>query len=106
MAKPVRSANSDPRIREDLLAGLQHLRSEAREISRIHAANLQRDMVQLIDFISRPRGRLAHVKYARMKRTLDQIRVRPEKGRRKDLRRIEDAIRSMMKLAFTKNANG
>jgi len=106
MAKPVRSRNSDLRIREDLLAGLQHLRSEAKEISRIHAANLQRDMVQLIDFISRPPGRMTHAQVARLKKTLDQLHVRPEKGRRKDLRRVEDAIRSMMKLAFTKNANG
>jgi hypothetical protein len=106
MAKPVRSKNSDPRIREDLLAGLQHLRSEAKEICRIHAANLQRDMVQLIDFISRPSGRAPHAKYARMKKTLDRIHVRPEKGRRKDLRRVEDAVRSMMKVAFVKNANG
>ena len=72
----------------------------------MHAANLQRDMVQLIDFISRPPGRMTPVKLARMKKMLDHIRVRPEKGRRKDLRRVEDAIRSMMKVAFAKNANG
>ena len=106
MAKPVRSRNSDPRVREDLLAGLQHLRTEAKEISRMHAANLQRDMVQLIDFISRPPGRMTPAKYVRMKKMLDHVHVRPEKGRRKDLRRVEDAIRSMMKVAFAKNANG
>jgi len=33
-----------------------------------------------------------------MKATLDAINVKPEKGRRKDLRRIEQAIRSMRKL--------
>ena len=104
----VKSAN----IQEDLLAGLQHLRSEAKEISRMYAANLQRDMVQLIDFITDPANGTAHKRrrlhptYARMKKTLDQLHVRPEKGRRKDLRRIEQAIRSMMKLAFAKNANG
>lgn len=106
MAKVARSRNSDPRLREDLLAGLQHLRSEAKEISRMHAANLQRDIVQLIDFISKPPNRQTRSQYARMKKTLDQIHVRPEKGRRKDLRRIEQAVRSMIKLAFTKNANG
>src|SRR5689334_19194713 len=106
MVKSARSRNNDPQVREDLLAGLQHLRSEAKEISRMHAANLQRDMVQLIDFISRSRGRVPRAKYARMKKVLDAIHVRPEKGRRKDLRRVEDAIRSMMKVAFAKNANG
>ena len=43
--------------------------------------------------------------FARMKKTLEEISVRPEKGRRKDLRKIEQAIRSMKKLAFNKNAN-
>jgi hypothetical protein len=33
-----------------------------------------------------------------MKTTLDAISVKPEKGRRKDLRRIEQAVRSMKKL--------
>jgi hypothetical protein len=106
MVKPVRSRKNDHQIREDLLTGLQHLRSEAKEISRMHAANLQRDMVQLIDFISRPPGRMTPAKYARMKKIFDHIHVRPEKGRRKDLRRVEDAIRSMMRVAFAKNANG
>jgi len=92
-------------LRDDLVAGLHHLRSEAKEISRMHAANLQRDMVQLIDCISDPSNRQLRSKYARMKKTLDQIHVRPEKGRRKDLRRIEQAIRALMKLAFNKNAN-
>ena len=106
MVKPVRTRNNNHQVREDLLAGLQHLRSEAKEISRMHAANLQRDMVQLIDFISRPPGRMTPAKYVRMKKMLDHVHVRPEKGRRKDLRRVEDAIRSMMKVAFAKNANG
>jgi hypothetical protein len=105
MVKSVRSTNKDPRLREDLLAALQHLRVEAKEISRLHAANLQRDMVQLIEFISSPNNRQLRSKYARMKKTLDQIHVRPEKGRRKDLRRIEQAVRSLVKLAFSKNAD-
>jgi len=33
-----------------------------------------------------------------MKETLDEINVKPEKGRRKDLRRIEQAVRSMRKI--------
>ena len=112
MAKPAQSRNRNSHLQEDLLARLQHLRSEAKEISRMHAANLQRDMVQLIDFVNDPatgtvtkRRRLSST-HALMAKTLDQLHVRPEKGRRKDLRRIEQAIRSMMKLAFAKNADG
>jgi hypothetical protein len=36
-----------------------------------------------------------------LKDELDAINVKPEKGRRKDLRRIEDAVRSMRKIALT-----
>jgi hypothetical protein len=36
-----------------------------------------------------------------MKETLDAINLKPEKGRRKDLRRIEQAIRSMKKLTLS-----
>jgi hypothetical protein len=36
-----------------------------------------------------------------MKATLDGINVKPEKGRRKDLRRIEQAVRSMRKLVLS-----
>jgi hypothetical protein len=31
---------------------------------------------------------------------LDGLKLKPHKGRRKDLRRIDDAIRSMMRSAF------
>jgi hypothetical protein len=39
-----------------------------------------------------------------MKATLDAINLKPEKGRRKDLRRIEQAIRSMRKLVSNRKA--
>ncbi len=104
--------NTNLQLRKDLLAGLQHLRSETKEISRIYLANLQRDIVQLIDFINAAEStspnhrRQLGARFVRMKETLDAISVKPEKGRRKDLRRIEQAIRSMTKHAFTKNAKG
>jgi len=92
-------------VRKELLAQLQHLRTEVREISRLYVANLQRDIVQLIDFLNdnqapaKPKNsRSANVTLSRMKETLDAINVKPEKGRRKDLRRIEQAVRSMRKV--------
>lgn len=90
---------------------LEHLRSEAKEISRLYVANLQRDVVQLIDFVdasdkqSPKLRRRLNATLADMKQTMNALNVKPEKGRRKDLRRIEQAIRSMMKIAFSKNIN-
>src|SRR5262245_57273715 len=95
-------------VRKELLAQLQHLRTEVREISRLYVANLQRDIVQLIDFLSdnhttgngNPKSSRANPILSRMKETLDGINLKPEKGRRKDLRRIEQAVRSMRKIAL------
>jgi len=103
---PTRPRTTNPRLRKDLVIGLEHLRSETKEISRLYVANLQRDLVQLIDFINavgtgKPNSqRHLSSTLALMKQTLDEITIKPEKGRRKDLRRIEQAIRSMMKLAL------
>jgi hypothetical protein len=97
-------------VKKELLAQLQHLRTEVKEISRLYVANLQRDIVQLIEFLnenaSQPVGktknsRTTSADLLRMKETLDAINVKPEKGRRKDLRRIEQAIRSLRKMAQT-----
>jgi hypothetical protein len=94
-------------IRKELLAQLQHLRTEAKEISRLYVANLQRDIVQLIDFLNEnqtgaaKKSRTANPILEQMKETLDSINVKPEKGRRKDLRKIEQAVRAMRKIAFS-----
>jgi hypothetical protein len=92
-------------VRKELLAQLQHLRTEVREISRLYVANLHRDIVQLIDFLNdnqapakTKNSRSANATLSRMKETLDAINLKPEKGRRKDLRRIEQAVRSMRKI--------
>jgi hypothetical protein len=83
------------------------LRTETKEISRLYVANLQRDIVQLIDFLNEKEaaktrnGKKADPVFLQLKEKLDAINVKPEKGRRKDLRRIEDAVRSMRKIALT-----
>jgi hypothetical protein len=94
--------------KKELLAQLQHLRTEVREIGRLYVANLQRDIVQLIEFLNDNQmagkagnSRSANTILSRMKQTLDEISVKPEKGRRKDLRRIEQAVRSMRKIALS-----
>jgi hypothetical protein len=74
-----------------------------KEISRLYVANLQRDIVQLIDFLNEKQDanskrRSPSPTLAQMKATLDEISLKPEKGRRKDLRRIERAVRSMTKI--------
>ena len=91
-------------VRKELLAQLQHLRTEAKDISRVYMANLQRDIVQLIDFLNESRNYSG--KFSQMKETLDAINLKPEKGRRKDLRRIEQVLRSLRKIAFSDKKDG
>ena len=98
-------------VRNELLAQLQHLRTETKEISRLYVANLQRDIVQLIDFLNEKQlartknpGNLDPV-LSQMKQKLDNINLKPEKGRRKDLRRIENTVRSLRKIAFSDKKN-
>jgi site-specific recombinase XerC len=93
-------------LKKELLAQLQHLRTETKEISRLYVANLQRDIVQLIDFLTEQQAaktrnaRNLDPVFVQMKERLDGINLKPEKGRRKDLRRIEDLVRSLRKIAF------
>ena len=93
-------------LKKELLAQLEHLRMEAKEISRLYVANLQRDIVQLIDFLNEKEApktkstRKIDPVFLQMKEKLDSINLKPEKGRRKDLRRIEDTVRALRKLAF------
>src|SRR5262245_36838095 len=95
-------------LKKELLAQLQHLRTEAKEISRLYVANLQRDIVQLIEFLNEqqpaPKARGAakpDPAHEQMKELLDGINLKPEKGRRKDLRKIENVVRSLRKIAFS-----
>src|SRR5262245_57103544 len=94
-------------VKKELLAQLQHLRTEVKEISCLYAANLQRDIVELIDFLSEnhmvvknPNSRVTNSILSQMKETLDEITLKFEKGWWKDLRRIEQVVRSMKKIAL------
>jgi hypothetical protein len=67
--------------------------------------------VQLIEFLNdkqpatRKATRSVNPVFSRMKETLDGMNLKPEKGRRKDLRKIEDAVRVLRKIAFTDKKN-
>ena len=97
----------NPTLKKELLAQLQLLRTETREIGRLYVANLQRDIVQLIEFLNeKPAPKTRSVRrvdpvFLQMKERLDGVRLKPEKGRRKDLRKIENLVQSLRKIAFS-----
>src|SRR5262245_18326532 len=94
-------------LKKELLAQLQHLRTEAKEISRLCVATLHRDIVQLIEFLIEKEAtptrsqRNVDPVLLQLKDKLDAINLKPEKARRKDLRRIDNVVRSMRKIAFS-----
>jgi hypothetical protein len=67
--------------------------------------------VQLIEFLNdkqtpeKKASRSVNSVLLRMKETLDGMNLKPEKGRRKDLRKIEDAVRSLRKIAVADKKN-
>jgi hypothetical protein len=92
-------------LQRELVIRLNHLKTEARHTSEACLANVDSDVSTLIEFLDgssevrRPRDLEATTMDEWMK-ILDGLKLKPHKGRRKDLRRIDDAIRSMMRSAF------
>ena len=100
-----RDADAYGSLQRELIARLDHLRVEARQICESYLANFDSDVSTLADFLDgssevrKPRD----MKAATMEewaKILDRLSVKPNKGRRKDLGRIDRAVRSLMQSAF------
>ena len=83
----------------ELLVRLDHLRSATREIARAYLANLEHDIIELREAVASattPDGHKATVRaIGRMGEVLDYLTLKPHKGRRGDLKRVEKAIRTL-----------
>lgn len=85
-------------LSQDLIQRLGHLRKSAREASRIHLANLEQGILETIELVADLENRKLkkerrHALLQEMQKALDEVRIKPEKGRRRDFKRIEEAIR-------------
>jgi hypothetical protein len=99
--KSARPAAQDRK--QDLVVSLRHLRLATREIGRTYISRVERDILELMDAIEERAKRDAKIESAQeMLRTLEELSVKPQKGRRKDLRRIEKAVDKMMRLVAEK----
>lgn len=85
---------------KECLARLHHLRSMTQETVQTYLTNVEHDLLEIIDLVAGAGGRstLSRATLQELTAILDQLSVRPEKGRRKDLRKIERAIEAMQKL--------
>jgi len=88
-------------LRREFLVKLGRLRSATKEIGRSYLANIEHDIVELIDGVDGTTDGGAGKRAVKVA-TLDQmglifesISIKPEKGRRRDLKKIERAIHAM-----------
>jgi hypothetical protein len=100
-----RAKGSYDALQRDLVARLYHLQSEAQQLCETYLANLDSDITTLTDFLDGS-SEVHKSKDAKAKtleawdRILDRVKLKPAKGRRKDLRKIDRAIKAMMESAF------
>ena len=91
-----------PSVDRELSGALAHLRSEARQATRAYLANLERDIVKLTEFVhdcQNDKSKNGSAKrIVQIKELLDSLDVKPEKGRRKDLKRLEKTVAAMLQV--------
>ncbi len=103
-----KSAEQSTAFKKDVLVRLQGLRSVAKEISRSYLANLEHGILEISDLVNGSAdegGKKKGLKSATLERMIDILEntsLKPEKGRRKDLKRIDQAIEAMMRIASKK----
>ena len=102
-----KSAEQTMTLRKDVLVRLQGLRSAAKEVSRSYLANLEHGVLEITDLVSgaADEGKKKGLKNATLERMIDILEntsVEPERGRRKDLKKIDQAIKAMMRIASKK----
>jgi cell division septum initiation protein DivIVA len=89
-------------VERQLSGALAHLRSEARQTTSAYLANLERDIVKVTNFVhdcqSGKSKDGAAKRILQIQEVLDNLEVKPEKGRRKDLKRIEKTVAAMLQV--------
>ncbi|MCU0606944.1 MAG: hypothetical protein MUF78_05900 [Candidatus Edwardsbacteria bacterium] len=87
------------KLGRELQTQLAYLRQSAREIARIHADNLGHDLLELSDAAKKLAagggGKRALRTLKQLVAVTDRVTLKPVKGRRKDLARIEKAVARM-----------
>lgn len=103
--KRERDEQSYAALQRELALRLNHLKAETREVCESYLANIEGDLSTLVEFLdgSSEVRRSRDAKAATMEawiKILDAVSLKPHKGRRKDLRRIDQAVKALMRSAF------
>lgn len=87
------------RSREILILELRRLRALFLEIAERYVANIEGESASLIKAVEE--GNLSAAKVAELLAGIRDLAVKPQKGRRKDLARIERTIQGLQKVLET-----
>lgn len=107
---PVKKKPAKPMlpVEKELAARLQHLRSTASDVARALLSNLEHDILEVMDVVAGRRdteGKKKRFKsdvLEQMIEAIDKLSVKPEKGRRKDLKKIEGVVDTITRRIFKK----
>lgn len=97
-----------PELEREVASRLSFLRQAARESGHNYVVNLEHDLIRLAEavhetFRGKPApGRKELDRLERALEIMDRTKLKPAKGRRKDLKRIEQAVAEMEKLLVKK----
>src|SRR5262245_17012451 len=91
----------EPAMRE-LLVRLDHLRSSVREVVRAYLANLEHDIIEIRATVGSVKdhggtSKLRREVMDRMSEMLDEAALKPHKGRRSELKKVEKIIRELQR---------
>lgn len=94
------------RLQRELSARLHRLRTTTKDITRVYLAKLESAIVNLSETVGTGDGskkkRWKTATLQKMNDLLDDLNVKPEKGRRKDLKKIELLLKSLDSLLSKK----
>jgi hypothetical protein len=94
---------STPHVREVLLR-LDHLRASVREVARAYLANVEHDILEIREAVGGVKhnvGRKPKLRrdvLDRMGELVDDVTLKPHKGRRSDLKKVEKVVRGLQRL--------
>jgi hypothetical protein len=99
-AKPTRAEQEYAKLQHEADVRIQHLRSVLKDVTRVYVANTEQKLIEIADKIgaSSPASKGKGIQSGRLAQiieALDAVHIKHEKGRRKDLKKIElliDAI--------------
>jgi hypothetical protein len=92
---------AQPNKAKDLVSYLNHLRSTSKELCKTLSSNIERDIVEAVEILNQPPQKSGRKKLnkkadlARATSILEELTIKPEKGRRGDLKKIEKAVRAV-----------